>query len=70
MRYEIRVSGLLGETLRGACPDLNARTQGGETVLSGELLDQAALYGALAQVEALGLELIEVRRPGLDAQCD
>jgi hypothetical protein len=26
------------------------------------LADQAALYGVLAEVEALGLELIEVRR--------
>jgi hypothetical protein len=27
--------------------------------------DQAALYGVLAQVEALGLELLEVRRDRL-----
>jgi hypothetical protein len=25
-------------------------------------VDQAALYGALAEIEALGLELIEIRR--------
>jgi len=31
-------------------------------VLAGVLADQAALYGALAQLEALGLELLEVRR--------
>ena len=35
---------------------------GGETVLAGTLPDQAALYGVLTQIEALGLELIEVRR--------
>jgi hypothetical protein len=34
----------------------------GDTVLSGTIADQAALYGVLAQLEALGLELIEVRR--------
>ena len=34
------------------------------TVLTGTLPDQAALYGALAQIEALGLELLEVRRLG------
>jgi hypothetical protein len=33
-------------------------------VLSGALADQAALYGVLTQIEALGLELLEVRRAG------
>jgi hypothetical protein len=33
-----------------------------ETVLHGEIADQAALHGVLDQVQALGLELIEVRR--------
>ena len=31
-------------------------------MLVGVLADQAALYGVLAEIEALGLELIEVRR--------
>jgi hypothetical protein len=62
VRYEIRVRGLLGATLLGAFPDLDAKAERGETVLSGALPDQAALYGVLAQIEALGLELLEVRR--------
>jgi len=62
MRYEIRVRGLLSETLLAAFPDLDARGDRGETVLAGELPDQAALYGVLAQIEALSLELLEVRR--------
>jgi hypothetical protein len=33
-----------------------------ETVLHGEIADQAALHGVLDRVQALGLELIEVRR--------
>ncbi len=32
-----------------------------ETVLRGEIVDQAALHGMLDQVQALGLELIEGR---------
>jgi hypothetical protein len=60
--YKIRVGGRLGETIRSAFPALRARTQGDDTVLTGALADQAALYGVLAEIEALGLELIEVRR--------
>jgi len=32
-------------------------------VLRGALADQAALFGVLARIETLGLELVEVRRP-------
>jgi hypothetical protein len=62
--YEIRVRGVLGGLLLGAFPDLRAQAHGTETVLTGPLADQAALYGLLAQFEALGLELLEVRRAG------
>ena len=61
-QYEIRVRGRLGETICSAFPDLKARPGGDDTVLVGVLADQAALYGVLAEIEALGLELIEVRR--------
>jgi hypothetical protein len=62
VRYEIVVRGLLGETLLAAFPTLSAEAHSAETVLAGTLADQAALYGVIAQIEALGLELIEVRR--------
>jgi hypothetical protein len=61
-RYRIHVRGHLGETIRSAFPALQAQASGGDTVLTGPLLDRAALYGVLAQIEALGLELLEVRR--------
>ena len=61
-RYRIRVRGRLGETMRSAFPALQARASGGDTVLTGPLPDRAALYGVLAEIEALGLELLEVRR--------
>ena len=47
-----------------AFPDLSAQADGTETVLTGPLVDQAALYGVLAQLEALGLELLELHRTG------
>jgi hypothetical protein len=61
-RYRIYVRGHLGETIRSAFPALQAQASGGDTVLTGPLPDRAALYGVLAQIEALGLELLEVRR--------
>jgi hypothetical protein len=60
--YQIRIRGQLGQAIRSAFPALQARAEGGDTVLTGVLADQAALYGVLAQAEALGLELIEFRR--------
>lgn len=61
-RYRIRIRGHLGQTIRCAFPALQARASGGDTVLTGPLADRAALYGVLAEIEALGLELLEVRR--------
>jgi hypothetical protein len=61
-RYRIRVRGRLGETIRSVFPALQARASGGDTVLTGPLPDRAALHGVLAEIEALGLELLEVRR--------
>jgi hypothetical protein len=60
--YEIRVRGVLGDTLLAAFPGLDARTEDGITVLIGSMLDQAGLHGVLNAIEALGLELVEVRR--------
>ena len=62
--YEIRVRGRLDGMLLDAFPDLSAQADGTETVLTGPLLDQAALYGVLAQLEALGLELLGLHRTG------
>ena len=62
MQYQISVRGHLGETILSAFPALRARRSGGDTVLTGALPDQAALYGVLAEIEGLGLELLEVRR--------
>jgi hypothetical protein len=61
-RYEIHLRGFLSDALIGAFPELRARRGPHETVLVGELADQAALHGAIGRVEALGLELLEVRR--------
>ncbi|MFB4300883.1 hypothetical protein [Actinomadura sp. NTSP31] len=60
--YEIRIKGRLRGSLQGAFAGLNVTVKPVETVVWGPDLDQAALYGVLEQVHALGLDLIEVRR--------
>jgi hypothetical protein len=62
VRCQITVRGVLSDTLLMAFPSLRAEAQGGVTVLEGELADQSALFGVLAQIETLGLELLEIRR--------
>jgi hypothetical protein len=60
--YSIQIHGHLDATLLSAFPALVPRRHGADTVLTG-LLDRSALYGVLAEVEALGLDLVEVRQP-------
>jgi hypothetical protein len=60
-RYAIRIRGHLGATVLSAFPALVSRRHGADTVLTG-LLDRSALYGVLAEIEALGLDLVEVRQ--------
>jgi hypothetical protein len=59
--YIIRINGHLGATVLFAFPAMAAQQHGAHTVLTG-LLDQSALYGVLAEIEALGLDLLEVRQ--------
>jgi len=59
--YMIRINGHLGATALSAFPAMASQRQGAQTVLTG-LLDRSALYGVLAEIEALGLDLVEVRR--------
>ena len=60
-RYTIRINGHLGATVLSAFPALVSRQDGAHTVLTG-LMDRSALYGVLAEVEALGLDLLELRQ--------
>jgi hypothetical protein len=60
--YVISVRGHLGETILQAFPGLDAQVSGNCTLLRGVLPDQAALHGVFARIEALGLELVEVRQ--------
>jgi hypothetical protein len=60
--YEITVRGRLSATLAAAFDGLSTSAAASETVLRGEIVDQAALYGVLERIESLGLELLDIRR--------
>ena len=59
--YSLRISGHLGPTALSAFPSMVTQLKGGDTLLTG-VLDRSALYGVLAEIEALNLDLIELRR--------
>jgi hypothetical protein len=60
--YAIRIKGRLGATALSAFPSMVPELQDSETVLTGPLEDRSALFGVLAQIEALGLDLLELRQ--------
>ena len=59
--YAIRINGNLGATVLAAFPAMEPQRHGADTVLTG-LLDRSALYGLLDQIDALGLDLLEIRQ--------
>ena len=62
--YELKVRGRLSRTVLDQFEQLalTADVEPVETVLHGPVEDQAALHGLIRRIEALGLELVEVRR--------
>jgi len=60
--YEIRVAGVLPPEALLDFDRLTASVEPVETVVHGQLRDQAALHGLLARLEAFGVEVLEVRR--------
>jgi hypothetical protein len=61
--YEIRIEGEMTARWADWFEGLVIRTEpSGETLLSGRVIDQAALLGVLNKIHALNLRLISVRR--------
>jgi hypothetical protein len=60
--YAIRIKGRLGATALSAFPLMVSELKDDETVLTGSLEDRSALFGVLAQIEALGLDLLELKQ--------
>jgi hypothetical protein len=61
--YEIKLKGYLNEDWADWFDCMTFRHEcDGTTILTGELMDQAALHGLLKKVRDLGLDLISVKR--------
>lgn len=60
--YTFRVAGRLTPRLLGALDGLEATASSTDTLLVGRVVDRAALHGFIARIEALGLELVELKR--------
>jgi len=60
--FEIHVRGTIPPDLVSDFEFLEAEVVDAKTVLRGAFPDQAALYGVLLRLQALGLELVEVRQ--------
>ena len=61
--YEIRIEGHLGQQWTAWFEDLSITLEdGGNTLLAGPIVDQAALYGLLKKVRDLGMPLFSVMR--------
>jgi hypothetical protein len=59
--YEIRIKGHLASPLTGWFEGLTITLEeDGNTLLSGPVVDQAALYGLLKKIRDLGLPLLSV----------
>lgn len=63
--YEIRVNGRLSEQsaiwFDGMDLTVDEKIQPPQTIIYGDVLDQAALYGLISRIRDLGLTLISVR---------
>jgi hypothetical protein len=60
--YQIRVKGILDQSWSDWFGSLTVTEQNGETLLAGQVIDQAALHGILAKINDLGLVILSVER--------
>ena len=60
-RYEFRVQGRLSEEVAGEFDELEVTDAVPETVMHGEVLDEAHLHGILARFRSLGLRVVSMR---------
>ena len=68
--YRIVVRGELSERFAPAFEGMEMKTEAGQTVLTGKLLDQTRLHGILDRISSLGLRLVSVNSLSDEPQND
>ena len=70
-RYRIVLRGRLSERFASAFDGMTLEHGPGRTVLTGDVRDQAQLYGLLGQLQEFGIELLAVEpADGSDGGCE
>jgi len=59
--YRIVVRAEIGERFATAFEGMDVRTDEGQTIITGEVIDQSHLHGILDRIHAFGLELVSVQ---------
>ncbi len=60
--YKILIKGTLDQSWSDWFGSLTVTEQNGETLLAGQVIDQAALHGILAKINDLGLVILSIER--------
>ena len=60
-RYELRIKGRLSPDVRADFDDFELAEAPVETVMLGDVVDEAHLHGVLARLQAFGLQVLSLR---------
>jgi hypothetical protein len=62
MQYEIRIRGRVGDAMLRSIGDLETEVEPADTILRGPVQDATALRDVLRRIQAMDLDLLEVKR--------
>jgi hypothetical protein len=60
-RYELRIKGRLSPDVREDFEEFDLTEAPVETVMLGDVVDEAHLHGVLARLQAFGLQVVSLR---------